>query len=364
MSNYLVVDYSTGKAPADLVAFLNGYGADGWSLIDIDLRQATTRRAIFIMATAPVEYTVIDYDTGKTTEELQAELDGLGVDGWELLTVDMRRSNVRRSVLMRGGGGVSAGGGIPEAPQDGNLYGRIDLSWGPISASYLPLVGGTLTGSLLLAADPAVPLEAATMQYVDAQVSTVAGGTVSASYNARPQTQDAADPGNGSLVWNTTTQIDATQIYVSVISSSTPADDVHSIWNNVTPGQTLHIQKRTDHTQEMIYTINSIIDNITWFFLDVTPISSTGGTFSANESLTVVLPSTANVFLPIAGGTLTGPLTLNADPIMALDAATKQYVDSALLADAPADDVTYGRMNNAWNPALAKSNDICDGGNF
>jgi hypothetical protein len=33
-------------------------------------------------------------------------------------------------------------------------------------------------------------------------------------------------------------------------------------------------------------------------------------------------------YLPLTGGTLTGPLVLNADPVGALDAATKQYVDS------------------------------------
>ena len=34
---------------------------------------------------------------------------------------------------------------------------------------YLPLSGGTMTGPLILAADPVQPLEAATKQYVDAK---------------------------------------------------------------------------------------------------------------------------------------------------------------------------------------------------
>ena len=37
------------------------------------------------------------------------------------------------------------------------------------------------------------------------------------------------------------------------------------------------------------------------------------------------------VYVPIAGGTMTGPLILNADPSVALGAATKQYVDAAVL---------------------------------
>ena len=40
---------------------------------------------------------------------------------------------------------------------------------------YLPLSGGTMTGSLILAADPIQPLEAATRQYVDAHVATAMG---------------------------------------------------------------------------------------------------------------------------------------------------------------------------------------------
>lgn len=58
--------------------------------------------------------------------------------------------------------------------------------------------------------------------------------------------------------------------------------------------------------------------------------------------------------LPLAGGTLTGSLTLNADPATALGAATKQYVDGHAggLADAPSDGSLYGRLNAAWVKGL------------
>ncbi|MDA9539225.1 hypothetical protein ACM41_24300 [Bradyrhizobium sp. CCBAU 21362] len=54
--------------------------------------------------------------------------------------------------------------------------------------------------------------------------------------------------------------------------------------------------------------------------------------------------------LDLAGGTLTGPLMLAADPAVALGAATKQYVDSHSggIADAPSDGAPYGRLNAAW----------------
>ena len=43
------------------------------------------------------------------------------------------------------------GGGIPEAPEDGVLYGRQDATWAAVPSSYLPLTGGTLTGDQPLA---------------------------------------------------------------------------------------------------------------------------------------------------------------------------------------------------------------------
>jgi hypothetical protein len=60
-----------------------------------------------------------------------------------------------------GGGG---GGGIPEAPSDGQAYGRNNGAWQAV----LPIVGGTLTGPLVLAADPTTALGAVTKQYADA----------------------------------------------------------------------------------------------------------------------------------------------------------------------------------------------------
>jgi hypothetical protein len=187
---------------------------------------------------------------------------------------------------------------------------------GAAGAGGLPLAGGTMTGPLTLAADPQAPLQAATQQYVDAQIQTVAGGTVSTPYNARTTSQAMANPGNGLVAWNTVAQTTATQISVAVINGGTPADDVHSMWANIAAGQSLHIQRSTDHTQEMIYTITSLTDNTTWFLLNVTAVSSTGAAFTNNQGLTVLLPSTANVFLPIAGGTLTGKL-VTAVPVAA-----------------------------------------------
>ena len=65
------------------------------------------------------------------------------------------------------------GNPFPEAPNDGAIYGRggATVAWTPT----LPLSGGSLSGPLLLGADPAAALGAATKQYVDATI-TRAGG--------------------------------------------------------------------------------------------------------------------------------------------------------------------------------------------
>jgi hypothetical protein len=60
--------------------------------------------------------------------------------------------------------------GVNEAPADGSTYGRNNLTW----VKALPLSGGTLTGALILAADPTTALGAATKQYTDSKAATVA----------------------------------------------------------------------------------------------------------------------------------------------------------------------------------------------
>ena len=61
--------------------------------------------------------------------------------------------------------------GVPEAPQDGGTYGRLNGTW----SKALPLAGGTMTGSLILAHDPTGLNEAVTKAYADAHSGTGGG---------------------------------------------------------------------------------------------------------------------------------------------------------------------------------------------
>jgi hypothetical protein len=56
-----------------------------------------------------------------------------------------------------------------EAPNDGFTYGRQSLAW----SKALNLAGGTMTGNLILNADPSAALGAATKQYVDSHTSGI-----------------------------------------------------------------------------------------------------------------------------------------------------------------------------------------------
>ena len=56
-----------------------------------------------------------------------------------------------------------------EAPNDGGTYGRQSLTW----VHVLNVAGGTMTGNLILNADPATALGAATKQYVDSHTSGI-----------------------------------------------------------------------------------------------------------------------------------------------------------------------------------------------
>jgi hypothetical protein len=75
---------------------------------------------------------------------------------------------------------IAATTGPPEAPNDGAIYGRGGTT--PAWVAVLPRAGGTMTGALILAADPTSAMQATTKQYTDAQVGLAvkkAGDTMS-----------------------------------------------------------------------------------------------------------------------------------------------------------------------------------------
>jgi hypothetical protein len=131
------------------------------------------------------EYLVVDYDTGAPPNQVEADLNGYGVDGWEVRAVDLTKSNKRRVIFIKASTMYA-----PEAPADGVTYGRKDNNWNPV----LPLTGGTMTGAIALPGDPVNPTDAADKNYIDGQISSLGAIYLNwVPYTGPPQSFAAQD---------------------------------------------------------------------------------------------------------------------------------------------------------------------------
>ena len=162
-------------------------------------------------------------------------------------------------------------------------------------SQYLPLAGGTMTGALTLKADPTANLQAATKQYVDNKLS-----------GALMVRQDV--------------------VTSAAAASITVPTAIQTALNN--GGSLLVYQEGLLLLPTTNYTIASGNGSITL----VNYSCEAGDTFTfcvlpAGLKLTDISNST---YLPKAGGTMTGALTLSGAPTTDLQAATKQYVDNAV----------------------------------
>jgi hypothetical protein len=282
-------------------------------------------------------------------------------------------------------GGAPSGGGVPEAPNDGVTYGRESITWQPV----LPLVGGTLTGPLTLHADPVSALQPVTLQYLQAHGGGGGGASVTVS-DVPP-----ASPAGGDLWWdNVSGQLFIWFIDVNssawVISNSgggggaaggasVTISDTAPInasagdlwWDNVS-GQ-LFIWFTDANSSQWIIANSATggggAGGATITISDTAPASPTAGALwfdsvgvqtylwfpDPNSDEWVPLntpPGTTTAFLPLIGGALTGPLTVNAaNPQLVLTASAGQYATIRLSADAGQGRQFQGRAGalNRWN---------------
>jgi hypothetical protein len=209
--------------------------------------------------------------------------------------------------------------------------GKAATTLAQLAAGTLPLIGGALTGPLTLAADPSAALQAATKQYVDAQVGTVlpkTGGTLTGSLTL------AADP-------------------VASLQAAT---------KEYVDGQVATALPRAGGTLTGALTLagdpTSTLQPATKQYVDgqvATALPKAGGTLTGALTLAAdpATPQQAatkqyvDTRVSRSGDTLTGPLVLAADPTAPLQAATKEYVDSRVLRNG---DTLSGALTLAADP--------------
>ena len=174
-------------------------------------------------------------------------------------------------------------------------------------------LAGTLIGPLLLAADPASSLQAATKQYVDTRVSR-AGDTLTGALIL------AANP--------TTTLQAATKGYVDAqVAGALPtAGGTLTGALTLAADPALSMQAATKHYVDAQAAISLPISGGTLTGPLALPSNPASALQAAPKQY---VDSQVAYALPLAGGTLGGALILPGDPTTALQAATKHYVDSS-----------------------------------
>lgn len=184
----------------------------------------------------------------------------------------------------------------------------------------LPLTGGVLSGPLTLAGDPSASLQAVTKQYVDSINTTLttalnsvvpagallkAGGTMTGALTL------AGDP-TAALQATTKQYVDAAVAILTTAASTaqTKANAALPLAGGTTTGPII-----------LSANPSAALGAATKQYVDAINTTLLGLISTAQSS--------ANAALPLAGGTMTGAVTLAADPVAVLQAASKRYVDAA-----------------------------------
>lgn len=194
------------------------------------------------------------------------------------------------------------------------------------AGKYVETTGGTMTGELVLSGEPTQDNGAANKKYVDDAISGVAP--------AGDYVNKAGDTMTGNLnmsnnqITNVNTMT-ATNIIVKGTSDASASIkvtgdasrselDLNDASNNpvVLKGVDTPADNNDAANKQYVDAVDTKVTNLEGEVAGV-----------KNTVANITNGSTELPYLPIAGGTLTGALTLNGDPTSDLQAATKKYID-------------------------------------
>lgn len=232
-----------------------------------------------------------------------------------------------------------ATGGVPEVPAVpmGQVWGRQTGQWTPIEpGDFLLTTGGTMTGSIAMSGN---------------RITNLA---------ALPQMPNGAAPAQWVLQ-----QIGARSLYQGTWNADTNVPDLTN--PNWQVNEYAFIAVTTNPSGVVVVPAIPGIQGLTVFNGDSLIYSTTAGGFQIIKGGGLSLDEANALFLPLAGGAMAGSLTLAADPVSALEAATRQWVlaqlTSAGLPEAPQDGQIYGRngVGHTWTTVLPLSGGLMSG---
>ena len=141
--------------------------------------------------------------------------------------------------------------------------------------------------------------------------TTNTGGTTNAFFYKAKTTITSGNPTDGHLIWNNATQISATQLNVSSLTSA-PVEDIDLFLSAIVSGNKLVVQDRDDSLNYQSWTVSGVPTQVgsAYWTIPVTFLESSGtGTtgFANNHNLLFAIVSGGSG----GGGTTTNAITFN-----------------------------------------------------
>ncbi len=290
------------------------------------------------------------------------------IDGSQLLltprggAASLKLADFAASVLTKTGGSLSGPLMLAADPLDLSQAATKQYADARVARS-----GDTLTGPLQLAGDPALPLQAATKSYVDSHTGfprlgfTMAGPIVLAADPAgalNPATKSyadqrvlrAGDTMAGPLVLAAdpiSASHAATKNYVDAQAASALALAGGVLTGPLTlssdPSSVLHAATKRYADTKLARTGDTLAGPLTLASDPANPLHAATKTY---------VDTKFSAMLPKAGGTMSGPVLLSGEPLSPSQAATKSYVDAGFAAVLPITGGTVtGQIALTVNPA-------------